>query len=290
MTSGKTIEKDLENKYKDRIERLRNLVKAAEENQKTMKQIICEIAEDLEKGENVPLNQISTLTTRILKDVAVSRRYITECLEDKYKNTTRSENARQQKKIKSSNMETESDLAELVPRNPKEEDGSEAGNIPDASDRVSYEEKQRKDTLPPKDISVLDVDNIAILSPKELTTEQTESRNSINVNPDEMVTEIEPESVECLECPKKDHKIHDLEDKIRQQDEIIEKSPKAQTACDKTEESKPFDITFDITYEDLRKDMAGINRLVKASNIIRFEALFDPITKRLSRISWKITP
>jgi hypothetical protein len=259
MTSGKTIERDLELKYKDQIERLRNLVKEGEENQKTMKQIISEIAGDLEKEEKVPLNQISTITTKILKDI-VSRRYINECLDDKYKNTTRSENARKQNKNKPGHMTDGQGSEELVPLNHEigeKETISIVGN-----DQITFESTENDVKVKPKDISMV-------------------STNIVNSSSLEFLDEYGKNSDK--NDSTKESIISDQMDEINQLREALRKSIQFNTAASSTKSSEKkntFEVhviegEFSMKFHKMQKYLADLLSKIGSSGDVWLKFKYD---------------
>ena len=178
MTSEKTVDKNHELILKELVDEAKRLKSELKKNNNSMKLVIIKIAENLEIEEKVPLYEISSLTAKILIGI-VTERYVTKCLDNKYKNIIRSNNAKQQNKIKSINITSQPVLAEPVPLNPETEEKKTISISKD--DQITFESAGDKLRPNPKEISMIDIDLVKS-SPLQTVDESGKKLNDLNKN------------------------------------------------------------------------------------------------------------
>lgn len=287
------------------------------------KQIITELARRLEE-KVIPINTICIEIVNQLRGF-VSESFVRKCLDQKYKDPRRSQNAKQQNKVHltkpktdpkskldslkkidkeypeaiiSDNSDDIDDLALLgtldqeIVKEEEEDQLQEIVAIADANGSqmlIRRDENNRFDEDIHGDTKYRDLD-----SKIPLTEKNNQTTTDLLCEP---IQQILPSK--CSDCERKDILIHLKNITIEELEQAIEKSTQLVSAdklADKVsmvriEESTKQKIPFnmDIPFEDLRRDMASNNRSIASNMSIVFSGYVNQDTGKVINPSWKIT-
>jgi hypothetical protein len=225
--------------FEDAREKLDKIGVQATESKK---QIVIDLAKTLE--EKIP---IDTIAMKIVKQLRkrVSRRFIHQCLDEKYKQKGRVKNAKTQKNHSKKNKVI-GKLAAVTPPNPAVEDGEREEKkediIIDTNGRISIKEKD-------KSLTTID---LSAITDKTIVPVPYQQEHSLK-------EKTNPGLEECSSC-------NDLRDENRELKEALEKSSQFATAdkilpvsatatydIDKGNDILPFE--FSTHYKELQNHM-----------------------------------
>jgi hypothetical protein len=195
-SNDETNEAGISSLFNDARDKLDGINKEAK---KEKKQVIIQLAKDLDG--KIPTDTISIEIVNQLRG-KVSERFIRKCLDEKYKQNHRAENARKQRK-RQQQVCNENHLAALVPPNQEAE----------------------------KEVITIDVDGreeTAVPSPSSepvMSGTHTREGNVPSCHTQRSQTIVKPENRECDRCKIHGQKIDELEEKVQHYEKIIEDLP-----------------------------------------------------------------
>lgn len=260
------------------------------------KEIVRKLATDLEgkiQTETICIEVITQLRGH------VSESFIRKCLDKKYKDTRHRLNAGQQNK--GSGKKCEEIPGDVSQDQDENSIGVLNNEIEDEKLALQGAQEQEEEIIinttdgqalvqrygSGKDVEVNDIPNSL---PSEPSGEDESSPLSAKLT-DKL---LEPILIKCPECKIKDSLILEKNCIIEQLEAVIKKSPQLIPA-DRLEDMnhakqivENMNFKFVVPFENLRKEMAGNNRIFTPSLRIIFNGNIDLVTGEVSSLSWEI--
>jgi len=267
--------------FEDAIDKLGKIDVQAHESKKQIdihanvskKQIIINLAKSLE--EKIPIDTICMEITNRL-DGIVSASFIRQCLDEKYKQKVRSENAKKQKE----RPQNELKLATLPTLNQQEELEKEAEQetmekdnpIVDAGDKISIEEKEKDRPSTTADFSVM--------ADKTIVPVSYQQEHQLN-------EKISSDLKECSSCKELSDENRELKEALEKSsqfataDKILSTSAVAATTYDVDKGNDTLLFEFSIHYKDLQNHMDLLFRNGGNDEEVWFNGKIDKKTEKV---------
>jgi hypothetical protein len=219
---------------------IKKLDKIDADAKKEKTQIVQDLAKDLEG--KIPMDRIAIEIVHQLHR-KVSERLIHDCLDEKYKQKHRVENAKKQKR-----REIPEDLAAPMPLN---------------SMNVEHHKKE----------VVIDTLGNEIVEPQIPTSEVPDYEDEGN----KVTLQQSPQRdlTECEDCEVKECRIKDLEDALRKATQL---TPTDQMTPKETAEQQVIEFHFSMPFEDLRSSMGKVFEMTKGFGKVMFRGTLNTIT------------